>query len=286
MGKRADRMLFPGGKAKALTLSYDDGVVQDRRLVALCEKYGIKCTFNLGSGVLDYQGQISGNRGMPVDISKVSPGEVPSLYARQDIGGHGLFHSDLSAVGSPLAVYEVIEDRRRLEKLTGRMLRMFAYPFGNFNDEVKSILRLSGYQGARTVRATHTFSIPEDFLEWDPTCHHADPELMPLAEKFCNGSFFGAALFFLWGHTYEFDSDDNWQVIEGFFRYVSRYSDSIWFASNTQILEYTAAYRSLIYSADGSRIQNPSALDVWITLGAKSLLLPAGTITCVPETPL
>ena len=35
MGKRFDIMLFPEGKAKAFSLSYDDGVVQDRRLVEM-----------------------------------------------------------------------------------------------------------------------------------------------------------------------------------------------------------------------------------------------------------
>ena len=30
-----DRMLFPQGKRKAFTLSYDDGITQDRRLVEL-----------------------------------------------------------------------------------------------------------------------------------------------------------------------------------------------------------------------------------------------------------
>ena len=41
---------FPGGKAKALTMSYDDGKVQDRRLIDIFNKYGIKGTFNLNYG--------------------------------------------------------------------------------------------------------------------------------------------------------------------------------------------------------------------------------------------
>ena len=42
---------FPGGKHKVLTLSYDDGKIQDRRLVKIFNKYGIKATFNLNSGL-------------------------------------------------------------------------------------------------------------------------------------------------------------------------------------------------------------------------------------------
>lgn len=286
MGKRMDQMLFPGGKPKALTLSYDDGVVQDRRLVGICKQYGVKCTFNLGSAVLGYQGTAPKPNGDTIDISKVSAGEVPSLYADQDIGGHGLYHSALNMVGSPLVVYEIIEDRHRLEALSGRLVRIFAYPFGNFSSETKQVLRLCGYEGARTVRSTHSFSIPEDFLEWDPTCHHNDPELMKLAAQFCNGHFFGPALFYLWGHAYEFDGDDNWDVIEQFLKYITAYQESIWFSSNTEVLDYVTAYRRLIYAADGSMIHNPSAMDVWISVGQSPLCLRAGSCTPVPETPL
>lgn len=286
MGKRLDSMLFPGGKSKALTLSYDDGVVQDRRLVELCRQYGVKCTFNLGSAVLGYQGTVTGPKGNTIDISKVSTGEVASLYADQDIGGHGLYHSALNMVGSPLAVYEIIEDRRRLEALSGRLVRMFAYPFGTFSSDVKQALRLCGYEGARTVRSTHSFSIPEDFLEWNPTCHHNDPELMNLAEQFCSERSFGPALFYLWGHAYEFDGDDNWDVIEQFLKYVSACRESIWFASNTEIMDYVTAYRRLVYATDGSMICNPSAVEVWISVGQTPLCLPAGSCTLIPETPL
>lgn len=44
-------IMFPDGKKKALTLSYDDGVEQDRRLVEILNRYGIKATFNINSGV-------------------------------------------------------------------------------------------------------------------------------------------------------------------------------------------------------------------------------------------
>ena len=45
--------LFPEGKTKALTMSYDDGQIFDRRLISIFNKYGIKGTFHLNSGILD-----------------------------------------------------------------------------------------------------------------------------------------------------------------------------------------------------------------------------------------
>ena len=44
---------FPGGKTKALTLSYDDGCKQDIRFSKIVTKYGLKCTFNLNSNSFD-----------------------------------------------------------------------------------------------------------------------------------------------------------------------------------------------------------------------------------------
>jgi len=41
---------FPGFRDKAVTLSYDDGVRQDKRLISIMQKYGLKGTFNINSG--------------------------------------------------------------------------------------------------------------------------------------------------------------------------------------------------------------------------------------------
>lgn len=54
------QMLFPGGKAKALTLSYDDGVEQDLHLIELMKQHGVKGTFNLNSSLF-----APGRHGLP-----------------------------------------------------------------------------------------------------------------------------------------------------------------------------------------------------------------------------
>ena len=284
MGKRFDMMLYPGGKKKALTLSYDDGVCQDRRLIEILDRYGLKCTFNLGSGVLGYQDQLGGR----VSISKVMPEEVASLYANHEVAGHGLWHSSLVDIGTPAAMYEICEDRRRLEELTGKLIRGFAYPFGLENDDVREILRLAGIESARTVVSTHSFSLPKDFLKWDPTCHHNDPELMSMAKEFCESDrmFASGELFYLWGHAYEFDVDQNWDRIEEFAKYVSGYRDTVWFATNTEIVEYVKAFRGLRYSSDARLVYNPSATTVLVQVMRDVVEIPAGATVVMPETPL
>ena len=86
---------------------------------------------------------------------------------------------------------------------------------------------------------------------------------MELAEQFCDSRDGSAKLFYLWGHSYEFDQNDNWQVLEDFFQYISNDTESIWMASNIEILEYVKAFRALKRSTDGRILYNPTGMDIW-----------------------
>ncbi|MBQ2078579.1 MAG: polysaccharide deacetylase family protein [Erysipelotrichaceae bacterium] len=287
MGKTFNILQFPGHKSKAFTLSYDDGVLQDKRLIELFDRYGVKCTFNLGYGVLGFKGE-AGPEGQRIDISKVETKEVKELYKNHEVGGHGLYHSDLAHIGLPNAMYEIVEDKAKLESLVGYPLSMFAYPFGLYNEDVKQLLKEAGYKGARTVKSTHSFDLPEDPFELHPTCHHNDSKLMDLAQEFVSTkSSFKPSLFYVWGHGYEFDGDNNWERIEELVSYIAQYKDEIWFATNGQILSYIKAYDMLEYSVDGTMVYNPSVLDVDIlnAVGYEEHL-KAGTVTYLKKTPL
>lgn len=287
MVKRFDTLLFPGGKRKAVTFSYDDGVTQDRRLAALLRSYGAKASFNLNAGLLGQRGTARFD-GRLLDIEMLSPAELGEVYAGHEIGGHTLSHANLSTVGTPLCLWEIGEDKRRLEALRGEPLRMFAYPFGTVTDDAAEALRLAGYQGARTTRATHSFALPSDPLRWAPTCHHGDEALMPLARRFVETEDRFPMLFFVWGHAYEFDGRDDWQRMEALLAFLAPYADELWFATNGgEILACLDAYRRLEYSLDGTLIRNPSALDVCIApVPGQVLRLPAGEVTRVPNAEL
>lgn len=79
------------GKNKAITFSYDDGVTQDRRLIELFGRYGLKATFNLNSGLFGLQGEVP-CCGTTAQHNKVQPEEVRSLYTGHEIAVHTLTH--------------------------------------------------------------------------------------------------------------------------------------------------------------------------------------------------
>lgn len=273
-------MRFPQGKAKCLTLSYDDGVQQDEQLCNLMEAYGIAGTFNVNSGLYvseDHEFE-------PGRIHRrLTQKQAASLYSRSplfEVATHGYTHPRLETLPAVHVTQELLEDRLAIEAQLGTLCRGHAYPFGTYNRQVMDCLRACGIVYARTVKSTEKFGLPEDFLQWHPTCHHDNPRLMELAEQFlAEPNSMKPRLFYLWGHTYEFEEKENWENIGNFFKKVANHPD-VWYATNIQIYDYIQAYRQLIWNADGSRICNPTATDVWVKICKDVCCIKAGeTVT-------
>ena len=64
---------------------------------------------------------------------------------------------------------------------------------------------------------------------------------MELAKRFCEEEKGDAKLFYLWGHSFEFERENNWHVIEDFLTYMKKFSDTIWMATNGEIVDYVTA---------------------------------------------
>lgn len=251
-------MRFPQGKAKALTLSYDDGVEQDERLIEIMHKHGLKGTFNLNSGLYAPEGTIypQGTIHRRMDQRKAA-----ELFggSGMEVAVHALTHPFLEQLPASLCTNEVVKDRENLEEQFHTIVRGMAYPFGTYSDTVVDCLRNAGIVYARTTISSRSFRIPGDWLRLEATCHHNDPRLMELAHRFAqedNGR--GPWLFYLWGHSYEFEQDDNWEVIESFAEYMGQRND-IWYATNIEIYEYVEAYGRLVFGMDGRRVFNPTS---------------------------
>lgn len=262
-----DRMLWPLGKKRAFTLSYDDGITQDIRFSEMCRRYNVKCTFNLNSGLFGTAGRVAAGA-KEVDHIKIAENEIEKIYEGFELAGHGQFHSCMVGMDQARCVEEILESRKALERILKKPVTGFAYAFGAYDDTVILALKACGISYARTIVRTGDFGIPKDFLTWDPTCHHDDPEIFNLIEDFLSDKMYfnmltPAKLFYVWGHSYEFDQRENWDHMEEVLKKVSGH-ESVWYATNGEICEYVNAYRSLIFSADGKYVYNPTATAVWL----------------------
>lgn len=269
-------MRFPGGRAKAVTFSYDDGVKADRRLVEIFNANGVKGTFNLNSLLFDCE----------VWHDRMNEENTYSTFCNQphEIALHGARHIFMNKVPLPEAVNEIVQNRLYLEQKFNRIVRGMAYAYNGYTEDILAVLPALGVAYARTTEATHSFALPQNFLKWHPTCHHTDPDFGYLAEQFLEGSPLNefkhreSWLFFVWGHSYEFDDDENWQLIEKLAAALKD-RDDVWKATNIEIYEYVQAYNSLVFSIDGERVYNPSSQPVWIEIRGRVYRVdPAQTV--------
>mgnify|MGYP004655676251 CR=1 FL=1 len=264
---------FPEFKRKAVTLSYDDGVIFDEKLIDIFNRYGLKATFNINSGLFYPAG----------GKTRLTESQAVALYkdSGHEIAVHGAKHLSLTEVPIETACKDVLEDRIALEKLFGRIVRGMAYAYGVYSDKVVAMLENCGIKYARTIVATERFDIPEDWLRMPVTCHHNNPRLMFLVDEFLDcpeKNFFlenTPRLFFLWGHSYEFNDDNNWDVIERFAKKIGG-RDDIWYATNGEIYDYVQAYDRLEYSVENNMVNNSSAKDVYLNFYGKDIKVPAG----------
>lgn len=265
-------MRFPDWKQHAFTMSYDDGVLQDIRLIEIMNKYGIKGTFNLNSDRIVSDGVVS---------QYLSVEQVRELYTTNgmEVALHGLTHATLAMIPTDMCAKEVLLDRVNLEEMTDSIVRGMAYPNASFSDDVITILRQCGIVYGRTTDATYNFTIPLDWFRFNPTCHHNDDKLMNLARSFVEDFKYGQpALFYLWGHSYEFDNDNNWKRIEEFAQYIGN-RENIWYATNLQVCDYVTAFRRLVFSMNEKRVYNPSNMDVYFQIDDKGYCVEPGEHT-------
>lgn len=261
-------MRYPDGKAKAVTFSYDDGVPQDERLAQLFDKYGLKCTFNFNCA---YARKAS--------FSKEQIHEY-FLSKGHEIAIHGANHRANGNLRPIEGIRDVLECRLELEEKCERIIRGMAYPdtgitqMGNFGtyEMIKTYLAELDIAYSRTLGDDDvSYMLPEDFYAWMPTAHHNSPRVLEYIDEFLNldtsdNSYHATRvprLFYIWGHSYEFDRKNNWEHMEEICEKLAN-REEIWYATNIEIYDYVQAYKNLRFSADGHMVYNPALFTVWL----------------------
>lgn len=227
------------GKKKAITFSYDDGTTQDIRLIELLNKYGLKCTFNINSGLLGSDKMLVRD-GMRISHYKIAPHRLREVYEGHEVAVHTLTHPKLISCSDDEIVRQVEDDRIALEEMVGYEIRGMAYPAGSsFVDKrVEDVIKdRTKILYARGTVCSHSFDIPTYLYHFKPTVYHLDfDKMIELGKEFLSMTPDEPKLFYVWGHTFEMDYDSlNWYRLEEFFKLISEHED-IFYGSNSDVL--------------------------------------------------
>lgn len=121
-----------------VSLTFDDGDADNYLVRSVLEKDGFHATFYISSGLTGTEGFMTLE-------------QLRGLYEDgNDIGGHTLDHVNLLDVRGAELKYEVCQDRMNLLGM-GFDAVSFAYPFGQYDEEVIRVVEECGYNNARIV---------------------------------------------------------------------------------------------------------------------------------------
>jgi hypothetical protein len=195
------------------------------------------------------------------------------------------------------AIQDFLNCRLELEKRYERIIRGMAYPDSGITnlqngasyENIRRYLQDLGIVYSRTLGGDNNhFYLPADWLAWMPTAHHENPALMDYADQFLSlqpdapNAYYATRLprlFYLWGHAFEFNNNNNWELIDQIGDTLGGKEDT-WYATCMEIYEYVQAYNALVFSADSTRVYNPTLHKIWFDVdGTLYFVDPGDTIT-------
>ncbi len=190
--------------------SWDDGIVDDIKLVEILRKYEATATFNLNIQ-LNEQERVWGWKYGEKDVWRLGLDEMVALYDGFEIASHSLTHPCLTECSHQQLNHEVVKSRLILQKMFGQTINGFCYPFGDYNETVKNALHTAGYTHARGLSNSGYSFPPEDPFEFGPHCHFLDENFWEIHEE---AVAVDSPIFFFWGHSYEILDEKMWLDFE------------------------------------------------------------------------
>ena len=201
---------------KIVSLSFDDGTIYDLRFIKLLNKYNLKATFNLNSGLDNFIWYY--NDVIPIKRLKLC--DVKDLYDGHEVASHSLTHPYFSLLENKEVVRQVKEDINNLTKIFNYQIEGFAFPFHDQTEDniitVKENVKLSYIR----------YSYLSDSYQHKDRYHihlnalYGDKDIYQKLEDFKNNKL-DNSLFVIAGHSYDFEVNNDWDKIEDLLKYLS-----------------------------------------------------------------
>lgn len=199
---------------KIISLSFDDGTIYDTKFIELLNKYGLKATLNLNSGLNDFVWYYEGNPIKRLDLKKSK-----DIYRCHEVASHSLTHPYFSSLSEQEIEKEVNEDIKNLTEIFGREIAGFAFPFHDQTEEnIQTVRKCTNLQYIRYSYLTDKY-LPEDRYHIPINALYDDQDIYIKLESFKKNDC-DNALFVIAGHSYEFEMKNDWDKLEKLLSYL------------------------------------------------------------------
>lgn len=199
---------------KIITLSFDDGEVQDIRVIELLKKYGLQATFYLCSSHIGLKTVLPDGR----KVEKVSLENLRRVYEGFEIGSHGENHNGFAGVSEIALKTFIQKDLDAFSPHTEKPIKCAAYPGGVTDlDTIEKLHRLGIIRFVRGIpeKRETPFNCFHEEMHVLPQCHMFDSfvyEVIDLFERINNDDI---NILHIYGHSYELDLvESGWEKFE------------------------------------------------------------------------
>jgi uncharacterized protein YraI/peptidoglycan/xylan/chitin deacetylase (PgdA/CDA1 family) len=112
---------------KPVIISIDDGNSSDWIFLELLERYGFEGVFSLPN------------------YAELEASQIRTLDRAGEVCGHTVSHENLSTLSYDDQYYQIVENKKYLERILGNEITCFAYPFGAYNGLTPYVVIEAGY---------------------------------------------------------------------------------------------------------------------------------------------
>jgi peptidoglycan-N-acetylglucosamine deacetylase len=230
-----------------VTTSWDDGHKCDVRLARALKEHGLGATFYIAP-----QNQEFAKKDL------LTSHEIRDLSRAFEIGAHSMTHRRLPTISEQQAEQEIAESKAVLEHVTGKEIRTFCYPGGEYNNLHVQLVKDAGYRYARTVdrykftvddpyeagTSLHVYNHRFDlwhtarFAKFRPTKVLRCLEWDALARAMFDRVIKKGGIYHIWGHSWEIDQHNDWERLENVFSYISA-NPNVKYVTNGELAAYS-----------------------------------------------
>jgi peptidoglycan/xylan/chitin deacetylase (PgdA/CDA1 family) len=204
---------------KICVMSFDDGTVFDKPLIALLRKYHFKATFNLNSGMDGYVWYLGSQ-----PITRLVLKDNIGLYRGMEVASHSLNHPHLSELTWDELGYQIGKDKENLETLFKRPVNAFAVPFSDYDERTIEVLHRLGFTSFRVDADRFDYSFPKDNFIVGVNAYTGEGEGPKKIQDFLNDKN-PNGLFIFAGHSYDFEVNQKWACFEEFLKLLSQHPE-------------------------------------------------------------